>query len=52
MKYDAGSGIVALPTWLSWDQGSQKLVIQPDNANLQGEYPVYATLTTTSGTPS
>jgi hypothetical protein len=29
VKYDAGSGIVALPGWMSWDQTNQKLVIQP-----------------------
>jgi hypothetical protein len=34
VKYDAGSGIVALPAWMVWDQGNQKLTIQPDNINL------------------
>jgi len=34
IKYDAGSGKVALPGgWLEWDNGNQKLVVKPTLVN-------------------
>ena len=53
IKYDAGSGKVALPGgWLSWDNANQKLVIAPTLVSQALSYPIYATYTSTSGTPT
>lgn len=53
VKADLGSGILALPGgWLAFDNGNQKLTIAPTISIPVGEYKVYATYTSTSGTPT
>jgi hypothetical protein len=53
IKYDAGSGKVALPGgWLAWNQSDQKLVVSPTLVSQAKAYPIYATYTSTSGTPT
>jgi len=53
IKYDAGSGIVDIPGgWLAWSDGNQKLTVAPTLTSQAKEYPIYATYTSTSGTPT
>ena len=54
VKYDTGSGSKqALPGgWLSWDNANQKVVINPTLPSNVGEYRIFGTYTSTSGTPT